>query len=178
MPAGCIFTIGHSNRSIEFLVEMIRGAGADLVIDVRSFPRSRTNPQFNIDVLPSAFTACQIGYEHWPELGGRRASQAGVDPRVNGFWENRSFHNYADYALSEPFARALRALIERGRHRRPVLMCSEAVWWRCHRRIITDHLLAAGVEVRHIMDVGKITQAKLTPGAWVRPGGGVEYPMP
>lgn len=171
-----VYTIGHSNRSLDVLIEMIRSARVDVVVDIRSFPRSRTNPQFNVDTLPEALAAHQIGYEHWTGLGGRRPVQKHVAPDTNRFWQNRSFHNFADYALSEEFQEALEALIELARTRQPAMMCSEAVWWRCHRRIIADHLLARGIEVLHIMEIGKTTPATMTPGAAVMPEGRVVYP--
>ncbi|MAS14443.1 MAG: DNA repair protein [Nitratireductor sp.] len=163
-----VFTIGHSNRSLECFVEMLRSAAVELVVDVRTFPRSRTNPQFNIDTLAEDLAPFQIGYEHWPALGGRRRKQPDVPDDQNGLWRNRSFHNYADYALSDTFQSAIADLMALAGRRRPALMCSEAVWWRCHRRIITDYLLAHSVPVLHIMDVNKISEAKLTAGAAVQ----------
>lgn len=173
-----IFTVGHSNKGLETFIAMIRAAGADAVVDVRSFPRSRTNPQFNIDTLPHELSLHQIDYDHWPGLGGRRNRQGNVPAETNGLWNNRSFHNYADYALTMQFQSDLDRLREFASHRRPALMCSEALWWRCHRRIITDYLLARGVEVLHIMGEGKVTQAKLTPGAIVGDDDLVRYPKP
>lgn len=176
-PARPVFTIGHSNRSLETFIAMLRAHGVDTVMDVRSFPRSRTNPQFNIDTLPHTLSIHRIGYEHWPDLGGRRKVQGNVADPVNGLWRNRSFHNYADYALGNQFQAALDRLIDLASRRSLALMCSEAVWWRCHRRIIADHLLARNVEVLHIMEINEISEAKLTPGAQVR-GNMVEYPEP
>ncbi len=138
------FTIGHSTRSVPEFVELLRSAEVRLVVDVRTVPRSRTNPQFNRDVLPESLTAYQIAYEHIAELGGLRGRQRLAEPSPNGFWENGSFRNYADYALSESFAAGLVRLRELGAERRTAIMCAEAVWWRCHRRIIADYLLAAG----------------------------------
>lgn len=173
-----IFTIGHSARSLAHVTEMLLAAGADRVIDVRRFPRSRSNPQFNIETLPADLAAEGISYEHWPDLGGRRPSEGGMDAAINGLWENRSFHAYADYALSAPFQQALAALIGLAETQTPALMCSEAVWWRCHRRIIADHLLARQMAVFHIMETGKIVPASLTPGASVSRDLLVRYPRP
>ena len=177
-PGPTIFTVGHSNHSFETFIAMIRAARADAVIDVRSFPRSKSNPQFNIDTLAHALSLHQIEYGHWPDLGGRRNRQANVPTDTNGLWNNRSFHNYADYALTTQFQSDLDRLIAFASHRRAALMCSEAVWWRCHRRIITDYLISRDIEVRHIMGEGKISAAQLTPGASVGGDGLVRYPKP
>jgi uncharacterized protein (DUF488 family) len=109
-------------------------------------------------------------------LGGLRGKARNVAEGVNGFWTNESFHNYADYALSEEFHAGLARLVEQGRERRCAMMCSEAVWWRCHRRIVADHLIARGEAVLHIMGQGRLEPARLTTGAVVRPGGTVVYP--
>ena len=170
-------TIGHSNRPPEVVIEMLREAEVQVVADVRTFPRSRKNPVFNLETFPEALGAVQIGYGHWPALGGRRPRQPEADPEVNALWRVRSFHNYADYALRPEFEVALDELIALGRERRLALMCAEAVWWRCHRRIITDHLLARGLEVLHLMGPGQSEAARLTPGAVVS-GGTVIYPAP
>jgi uncharacterized protein (DUF488 family) len=137
---------------------------------------SRANPQFNKDMLPCALAPFQISYEHIAALGGFRGKAPGLPPDVNGFWENRSFRNYADYALSEPFQEGLARLIGEGRQRRCAIMCSEAVWWRCHRRLIADNLIARSHDVFHIMSDSRIEAAKLTSGAVVRPDRTVVYP--
>ena len=175
MP-GKFFTIGHSNRDFEAFAGMLREAGIGLVADVRSFPRSRSNPQFNIDCLPDRLSELHIGYLHFPELGGRRKAQAEVPAAVNGFWRNQSFHNYADYALSPPFHAALNALIEQGKERRAAIMCAEAPWWRCHRRIITDYLLLKGYPVDHLMGPGKSQAATATAAARPARDARVVYP--
>ena len=169
-------TIGHSNRSLDEFLGMLREAGVELLIDVRSFPRSRSNPVFNIDRLPDDLAQVQIGYRHCPDLGGRRPKQTGIDETLNALWRVRSFHNYADYALGDKFARALEEIVELGRNRRLALMCSEAVWWRCHRRIITDYLLSGGFAVDHLMAPGHTEHATPTPGACRTAEGTVVYP--
>ena len=169
-------TIGHSNRSLAAFVGMLQGAAVDLLIDVRTFPRSRANPEFNIDRLPHDLERFQVGYCHIPELGGRRAKQDGVDDRLNALWRNQSFHNYADYALSDAFGDALGRVLRLGMDRRVALMCSEAVWWRCHRRIITDYLVLNGHPVDHLMGPGQIEHAMPTPGARTTNDGKVTYP--
>ncbi|KFL35520.1 DUF488 family protein [Arenimonas donghaensis] len=170
------FTIGHSTRSIEEFAAMLRAADVGLVVDIRTVPRSRTNPQFNKDTLPDSLAPFGIGYRQIPQLGGLRGKAAAVAPEVNGFWENRSFHNYADHALSAAFHEGLEALVALGRSRRCAMMCSEAVWWRCHRRIVADHLLARGETVFHLMGGDRIEPAKMTGGARRMPGGVVAYP--
>lgn len=175
-PALEIGTIGHSTRSLEDFVGLLNAAEADLVVDVRAIPRSRTNPQYNKETLPRALKRFGIGYLHLPELGGRRKKVAGVEADVNAFWLNRSFHNYADYALTDEFRRGLRKLLEAARSHRCVIMCSEAVWWRCHRRIIADHLLALGVTVFHLMGEDRIEPARITPGATTKRSRAVVYP--
>jgi uncharacterized protein (DUF488 family) len=146
------------------------------VADVRSLPRSRTHPHFDQRRLPSALAKHGFAYVHIPELGGRRPKQVGVDPALNAYWTNRSFHNYADYALSDSFRRGLQKLLVIGRDRRCVVMCAEAVWWRCHRRIIADYLIRKRWKVRHILSPNKITEGTLTPGALPGSGGSVLYP--
>ena len=169
------YTIGHSTRSIDEFVGLLNGAGARTVVDVRTVPRSRTNPQYNRDTFPHTLAERQIGYEHIAVLGGLRGHKSGIDPAVNGFWQNASFHNYADYALSESFREGLARLRAIGHETPCAVMCAEAVWWRCHRRIIADYLIAAGEDVRHIMAHNRIEPAKMTEGA--QPGAyGLTYP--
>ncbi|QDT55904.1 hypothetical protein Pan44_39520 [Caulifigura coniformis] len=170
------FTIGHSNRSFQEFVDLLIEPRVERLVDIRKFPGSRANPQFNQDVLPKALAAFDISYEHVGALGGRRGKGERLPRDVNGFWTNESFHNYADYALSPEFHAGLEHLIEEGHRKRCAIMCSEAVWWRCHRRIVTDYLIAAGQTVFHIMGKGRLDPAKLTPGAAIRSGGMVVYP--
>lgn len=170
------FTIGHSNRSIEEFVELLAGANIDVVVDVRTVPRSRTNPQFNKDTLPGSLAPLDVAYEHSAALGGLRGKAKNVPRDVNAFWTNESFHNYADYALSDQFHTGFEHLLNLGREQRCVIMCSEAVWWRCHRRIIADYLVANGETVFHIMGQGRLDPARLTPGAAMQSGGTVVYP--
>ena len=170
------FTIGHSTRSIAEFVELLRTAGVQLVADVRSVPRSRTNPHYNQDVLPPALSNFQIGYEHIAALGGLRGHQGVVPQPINAFWQNQSFHNYADYARSEAFRGGLTRLRELGHIKSCAIMCAEAVWWRCHRRIITDYLIAADETVFHILSRDHIEPARLTDAARAEPDGTVSYP--
>ncbi len=162
---GQIFTIGHSTRTIGAFVELLRAGEVRLVVDVRSIPRSRTNPQYNLDALPGALGQYQIGHRRIDSLGGYKGRSKDVPHYVNALWRNRSFHNYADHALSEDFAAGLDELLRLSAERRTAIMCSEAVWWRCHRRIIADYLLLAGREVLHLMGRSRMDPAKMTPGA-------------
>jgi uncharacterized protein (DUF488 family) len=171
-----VFTIGHSTRTIEEFAGLLGESAVDLVVDVRSIPRSRTNPQFNRDAMPDALAPYRIGYEHIAGLGGRRGKVRSAEPSLNAFWRVTAFHNYADYALTPPFAEGFARLRQLDEQRTCAIMCSEAVWWRCHRRIITDYLLAAGEKVMHILGAGHVDEATLTPGAVTREDGSVIYP--
>ena len=174
--ATSFFTIGHSTRAINEFVDLLHMADIRLVLDVRTIPRSRTNPQYNKDTLPDVLAAFELQYQHLPMLGGRRRKSREVAPEVNAFWINQSFHNYADYALSDDFRGGLRQLRELGHATQCVIMCSEAVWWRCHRRIITDYLLSAGEDVFHILGEGHAEPATLTPVAMAHLDGTLTYP--
>jgi len=169
-------TIGHSTHPLEEFVAMLRAAEVALVVDVRTVPRSRRNPQYNRETMPGSLAEHGIGYEHIAALGGLRGRKGDVPPDVNGFWENDSFHNYADYAMGEEFRLSFARLRELGAAQRCAVMCAEAVWWRCHRRIITDYLLAAGETVLHIMGPGKIEPARLTEAAQKDVSGHLVYP--
>jgi uncharacterized protein (DUF488 family) len=170
------FTIGHSTRTLVQFVDLLQESDVDLVLDVRSMPRSRTNPQFNKQRLQEGLSYWQIDYEHIAELGGLRSKARNVEPSLNVYWRVRGFRNYADYALTAPFASGLARLRERGEQHRCAIMCAEAVWWRCHRRIIADYLLAAGERVMHILGTSHVDEANLTAGAVVRGDGTIIYP--
>ena len=172
-----VYTIGHSTRTITEFAAILGHAGVELVVDVRTVPRSRTNPQYNEQVLPAELEPFGIAALRIAELGGLRSRSQDIPPALNGWWENRSFHNYADYALSDAFAEGLAALAALADQRATAILCSESVWWRCHRRIIADYLLAGGREVFHLMGNGRIEPASLTVGAEPRDGKLV-YPAP
>jgi uncharacterized protein (DUF488 family) len=173
MPA--FFSVGHSNRSLPEFIGLIQGT-VTAVADVRAIPRSRAHPQFNIETLPAALAAYGIGYEHIPDLGGRRRR---IDPdSPNDFWEHTSFRNYADYAATPDFRRGLDRLRMLGQRQPCAMMCAEAVWWRCHRRIIADYLIAAGETVFHILSPARIEPATLTPAARKTPQGTLIYQKP
>jgi len=176
-----IFTIGHSTRPIEAFIGLLQGAGVDLVVDVRRFPGSRRHPQFNGPALERSLAGAGILYRHFPALGGRRGAPAtsaeGPGESRHTLWREAAFRNYADYAETAEFAVAFAALRRLEERHHPAIMCAEAVWWRCHRRIIADYLIAAGSEVRHILD-RKIEPATLTPDAEPQPDGSVLYRAP
>ena len=170
------FTIGHSTRPISEFVSLLKVAEVGLLIDVRTIPRSRTNPQYNLETLPETLSEFQIGYEHIAALGGLRPRDGDVPNETNAFWENQSFHNYADYAMSGEFRAGFVRLRGLGHVRTCAIMCAEAVWWRCHRRIITDYLIAVGEEVFHILGPNHVDQARMTPAAKPGPGETLTYP--
>ena len=174
--ANPFFTIGHSTRPLVEFVDLLKGADVRFVVDVRTVPRSRTNPQYNSDALRASLFAFQVGYEHIATLGGLRGRQRDVPPTTNGYWQNASFHNYADYAMGEHFHAGLHRLCELGRVTRCAMMCAEALWWQCHRRIISDYLIAAGETVFHILGPGRVDQARITDAAKLGPAGTLTYP--
>ena len=171
-----IYTIGHSTRPLPELIGMLKENGVDLLVDVRTVPRSRFNPQFNGEALAAPLAAAGIGYVQLKALGGLRHHPKGAPPSPNTLWHNASFRAYADHAMTAAFRAGLAELCELAARHRPAIMCAEAVWWRCHRRIISDYLLARNVQVEHIMAPGKCEQASLTPGAELRPDGTILYP--
>jgi uncharacterized protein (DUF488 family) len=169
------FTIGHSTRPASEFIDLLKSAEIGMVADVRTIARSRTNPQYNGDTFPETLTRFAIGYEHIAPLGGLRARTRDVPPELNAFWQNESFHNYADYALSPDFKSGLARLRALGDERRCAIMCAEAVWWRCHRRIIADYLLAAGETVFHILGADRIELARMTEASQRREDGSLIY---
>lgn len=173
-----VFTIGHSTRTLSDFVTLLRQVDVTLLVDVRSIPRSRTAPQFNGDTLPGSLAADGIGYKHLRALGGRRRHRKGAPPSLNIHWRVAAFRNYADYANTDEFRAGLDDLRALARGDRCAIMCAEAVWWRCHRRIITDYLLAEGTRVEHIMGPGQVVPATLTPAARVMTDGALRYPAP
>lgn len=169
-----VFTIGHSTRSIAEFVALLQTGGVQLVVDIRSVPKSRTNPQYNLDSLPDALAKFQIAHMRLAELGGLR-KKSGMSPDANALWRNQSFHNYADYALSEPFRSGLAHLLRVSADRRTAIMCAEAVWWRCHRRIVADYLIREGRSVFHLMSQNTIPVAVMSQGA-IEAADGLHYP--
>ncbi len=162
-----IFTIGHSTHSIEEFVEILKEHNIKLIIDVRTIPRSRHNPQYNSDELPAALQEHDIGYEHMSGLGGLRHAKK---DSINMAWENASFRGFADYMQTEEFERGLDQLIELARTNPTAIMCAEAVPWRCHRSLIGDALIARKVKVIDIMSKTSTKVHMMTPWAEVKDG--------
>jgi len=171
-----VYTIGHSTRSLAEFGVLLQEASVQVLVDVRAMPNSRTNPQFNIEGLPSWLMEIGVDYRHIVELGGRRHRARDAPPSPNTFWQHQSFRNYADYAATDSFKQGITTLVELARRRCCAIMCSEALWWRCHRRIIGDYLLAQGAEVRHILGRHKVEPATLTSNARQLSDGTLVYP--
>jgi uncharacterized protein (DUF488 family) len=146
-------------------VDALQGWRVATLVDIRHFTRSRANPQFNSAPLRRRLARAQIAYVELPDLGGRRPRAAGVDPARNAGWTHPAFKNYADYAESPAFQRALDELLALARRSTCAIMCAEAVWWRCHRRIVTDYALTKRVPVWHIFTPEKAVRATRTPFA-------------
>lgn len=167
-----VFTIGHSTRLIEEFRDLLKAHRVGHLIDVRTVPRSRTNPQFNRDTLPDSLAPAGIAYTHMPDLGGLRRPKP---DSTNMGWRNKSFRGYADYMQTPLFAKALDKLISLASEKQVAIMCAEAVPWRCHRSLIGDALLARGVSAEDIMSASRRDPHKLTPFAKVQ-GTSVTYP--
>lgn len=168
-----VFTLGHSDRSFDAVLQMLRAHEVATLVDVRRFPGSKTHPQWNqvaiVEALPT-----EIGYTWIAELGGRRYTKVGAETR-NGWWKVKAFRDYADHMGSDEFAHGLQQLLDLARSRTAAIMCSEAVPWRCHRRLITDALLVSGVEVQHIISTSRTESAVLNAALHVRDAH-LEYP--
>ena len=171
-PATAIFTVGHSTHALDRLVELLLGHGVGGLADVRRAPRSRRTPQFNADRLARELPAAGIAYAHLAELGGRRSVAPGSP---NDGWRVAAFRGYADHMATPEFAAGLRRLEALGAERPTAIMCAEAVWWRCHRRLVADALLVGGWRVRHVAADGRLSDHELTPFARVE-GERLVYP--
>ena len=167
-----VFTIGHSTRPIGEFIELLRSNGVERLIDIRTIPKSRHNPQFNTDALAKSLRDAGIDYVHLKALGGLR--KALRDSRNMG-WRNASFRGYADYMQTPEFEEALARAIELATEKPTAFMCAEAVPWRCHRSLVADALVARGIEVMEIVDSSPPKPHKLTPFARVD-GARVTYP--
>lgn len=167
-----IWTIGHSTRTIDDFISLLKANGIKLLIDVRSLPGSKRYPQFNKEALADSLGKAGIRYEHFPELGGRRKPKA---DSPNTAWRNESFRGYADYMETEEFHEAVERLLDLATDAGPTaIMCAEAVWWRCHRSLISDYLKARGIEVMHILDANKTEPHPFTSAARIV-GGTLSY---
>jgi len=167
-----IFTIGHSTRPKEEFIGLLQAHGVEQLIDIRTVPRSRRNPQFNREALPEPLAAAGIGYLHMPSLGGLRHARP---DSPNTAWQNASFRGYADYMQTPEFTAAIEELIQLGSDKQTAIMCAEAVPWRCHRSLVGDALMARGIPVEDIMSATRRQAHKLTPFARVE-GTRVWYP--
>jgi uncharacterized protein (DUF488 family) len=162
-----IWTIGHSTREFDEFVRLLQENQIELLADVRSFPGSRKFPQFNKESLEMTLPENGIGYIHLKQLGGRRRV---LPDSKNTAWRNDAFRGYADYMETEDFRKGIDELVDLADENRTAIMCSEAVWWRCHRSMISDHLKAAGITVLHIMGEGKVVEHPYTSAARVVDG--------
>lgn len=158
-----VFTVGHSTHPIDVFLALLRGAGVTQVVDVRRFPGSRRNPQYGAAALGDVLAGQAIGYEHVVELGGRRPVVPGSR---NDGWRVAGFRGYADHLRTREFAEGLARLEELSARPPVAVMCSEAAWWRCHRRLLADVLLLRGFEVRHLMPGGRLVEHRV-PGFMV-----------
>jgi uncharacterized protein (DUF488 family) len=172
MAGHTVYTVGHSTRSAGEFVELLQEFGVQELVDIRTVPRSRTNPQFNLDALPATLVAAGIGHTYCKGLGGLRPTSK---DSVNTAWRNASFRGYADYMQTDAFREALGELESLAAQRVVAVMCAEAVWWRCHRSLVAEALLVRGHDVRHIMGPGKLTPATLRDFAVVD-GDHITYP--
>lgn len=168
-----VWTLGHSTRSLHELVALLTENGIRRLVDVRTVPRSRHNPQFNAESLPGSLAVHHLAYTHLSALGGLRHARK---DSVNLGWKNASFRGYADYMLTPEFERGLDELTALGGKETAAIMCAEAVPWRCHRSLIADALVVRGIKVRHIMGTGKWQAHRLTPFASAQ-GTRVTYPF-
>ena len=162
-----VWTVGHSTRSGEEFGQMLMAHGVQVLVDVRMFPGSRRYPQFNRVALSESLTSIGIEYKHEPRLGGRRTARA---DSPNTAWKNASFRAYADHMETDEFKNAVEDLLELARDARVAVMCAEALWWRCHRSLISDYLKAAGHTVIHILDQTKTEEHPFTSAARIIDG--------
>ena len=162
-----VWTIGHSTRSVDEFIKLLVSFSIELLLDVRSYPASHRYPHFNKENLRSSLTERGIDYVHMPQLGGRRKTRPDSQ---NLAWRNESFRGYADYMETHAFREGIDRLVEYAGERRTVIMCAEAVWWRCHRSLIADYLKTAGVRVIHILGTEKSEEHPFTSAAQVIDG--------
>ena len=165
-----IHTIGHSTRPLDEFISLLQASSIECVVDVRRLPGSRAYPQYNSDALQKSLADVGIEYWHLTAIAGRRRAKEVQASAESTFWTNSSFRRYAAYAHTQEFHAGLQALEQRAQQQACAVMCAEAVWWRCHRRIISDYLLADGFRVLHIMGAGKVDTATLTKGACIIDG--------
>lgn len=166
------FTIGHSTRSVDDFLALLRAHRVEAIADVRTIPRSRRHPHFSLESLAASLPAEGIAYRHFPDLGGLRKP---APDSANGGWRHAGFRGYADHMQAPAFEAALQELLHFGRDRQVAIMCAEAKWWQCHRQLISDAVTARGIAVHHILTAGQPPEHSLTPFARVE-GKKVTYP--
>lgn len=167
MKQKLVYTIGHSTHSLEEFVAMLKSFQIELVADIRSYPGSRKYPHFNKETLPAALKENKIEYVHLRDLGGRRKVKA---DSCNTGWRVAAFRGYADYMETDNFKKAIKELEKIASEKRVAYMCAEAVWWRCHRSLVSDYLKHEGWTVLHIMGVEKATEHPYTRPAKIEEG--------
>jgi len=162
-----IWTIGHSTRSLQEFISLLQSFRVQMLVDIRNYPGSRRYPHFNKEALENSLPAHGIHYIHLKELGGRRKP---VENSINTAWRNEAFRGYADYMQTNEFKKAIEQLEAIAEKQRTAYMCSEAVWWSCHRALVSDYLKSKGWTVMHIMDTGKATEHPYTKPARIVDG--------
>ena len=168
-----LWSVGHSTHSLDAFVALLAAHDIEVLADIRTVPKSRRHPHFHTDALARELPARGIAYQHLARLGGWRRP---ADDSPNRAWRNESFRGYADYAMTQEFADGLDELLGLAVARRTAMMCSEALWWRCHRRLVSDRLVAAGDDVWHIGSDGRASEHVMTPFALVTAAGRITYP--
>lgn len=169
-----VFTIGHSTRTLEEFISILEKYGVKKIVDIRTVPRSKHNPQFNKETLPTSLNTAGIGYIHIAGLGGLRHTH--IDS-INKGWRNASFRGFADYMQTQEFEENLTTLIQLSKKEQVAIMCAESLPWRCHRSLLADALLVRGIEVKHIMNATESREHALTP--WIKVDGtNISYPPP
>lgn len=170
-----VFTLGHSTRPMDEFLGLLREHGVQVLVDVRRYPGSRRHPQYSRDALAASLQEAGIRYMHEPDLGGRRAARPGSPHTA---WRVDAFRGYADHMETPEFGAALERLMDRAARETVAILCAEAVPWRCHRRLISDALVARGVEVRHILGPRRADLHEIDSNAQVLPGGRLLYAGP
>jgi uncharacterized protein (DUF488 family) len=173
MPTSRVWTIGHSTRTADEFISLLRLQEIDRLADIRTIPQSRRHPHFGRDALSARLAAEGVQYRHFKDLGGLRKPRA---DSVNGAWKNQAFRGYADHMETAEFAAAVDELLAFGAGGRVAVMCAEAVWWRCHRMLLSDALVARAIDVKHILGAASVQPHRLTPFAQIQDGGHVRYP--
>jgi uncharacterized protein (DUF488 family) len=168
-----VWTVGHSTHTLDAFMALLAAHGIALLADIRTVPKSRCHPHFHADALARSLPTRGVAYVHLPRLGGWRRAAA---DSPNGAWRNLSFRGYADYAMGDEFVEGLAQLREVAAAQPTAMMCSEALWWRCHRRLVADRLVVAGDTVLHISSDGRVSAHELAPFAAIAHDGQITYP--